>query len=119
MTGLSRETSDDQSTGAHRWRRRFEDRTIVCQRVRNLPQAEAERSAIDIVLVELLDATHPTTDPTRCANCGRPETPDATLLPIGWGERHSWAHPNCWEPWRERRRAEVTDQLSAMGIAKP
>jgi hypothetical protein len=49
------------------WLRKFEDRTIVAQRVRNLPLAQAERAAFDIILVEFLNATHPDTDPGRCA----------------------------------------------------
>jgi hypothetical protein len=60
--------------------------------------------------------TPPDTDPNRCAWCGRAETPDATLLPIGVGVRHAWLHSGCWESWRERRRAEAIDQLGAMGI---
>ena len=85
MTGLSLEAPDDPAADAHRWLRKFEDRTIVVQRVRNLPQAEAERAAYDIVLVEFLNATHPDTDPNRCAWCGQPETPADVLLPIGVG----------------------------------
>jgi hypothetical protein len=61
--------------GAPRWRRLFEDKTIVVQRARNLPQAEAEREAFKQILTEYLDAAHPNTDPTRCAHCCRPETP--------------------------------------------
>jgi hypothetical protein len=44
MTGLSLETADDPAACALRWLREFEDRTIVVERVRNLPQAEAERA---------------------------------------------------------------------------
>jgi hypothetical protein len=113
------EAPDDPAAGARRWLRKFEDRTIVAQRVRNLPQAEAERAAFDMVLVEFLNATHPDTDPNRCAWCGKSETPDTTLLPIGVGIRHAWLHPDCWEAWRARRRAEAIDQLGAMGIEAP
>jgi hypothetical protein len=115
MTGLSLEALDDPAAAAHRWLRKFEDRTIVVQRVRNLPQAEAERAAYDIVLVEFLNATHPNTDPSRCAHCRRAETPREVLLPIGVGP-HSWLHPNCWTPWRERRRREAIAALAEAGI---
>jgi hypothetical protein len=47
------------------------------------------------------------------------ETPGATLQAIGWGMRHAWLHPNRWEAWRERRRAEAIVQLAAIGIAAP
>ena len=104
----------DQAADARRWRREFEDRTIVVQRVRNLPPGEAERAAYEIVLVEFLNATHPDTDANRCAWCGKPEA----LLPIGVGP-HAWLHSRCWESWRERRKAKAIDQLAAMGIEAP
>ena len=70
-------------------------------RARSLPRLEAERVAYEIVLVEFLNRTYPNTASDRCACCGRPETPDATLLPIGVGARHAWLHDDCWAPWRE------------------
>jgi hypothetical protein len=119
MTGLSLEAADDPAADARRWRRKFEDRTIVVQRVRNLPQAEAEYAAFDIVLVEFLNATHPDTDPSRCARCGQPETPGGVLLPIGVGERHAWLHNECWEPWRADRRTKAIAELTEAGIERP
>ena len=116
MTGLSLEAPDEPAAGTHRWLRKFEDRTVVVQRVRNLPQAEAERAAYNIVLVEFLNATHPDTDPNRCAHCGRLETVDAPLLPIGVGVHHTWLHSDCWEPWRERRRAQAIATLAQAGV---
>jgi hypothetical protein len=97
----------------------FEEKADLVERVRGLPRPEAERAAFDIILVEFLNRTHPDTDPNRCTWCGRPETADATLLPIGVGVRHAWLHPDCWEARRTRRRAEAIDQLAAMWIAAP
>ena len=119
MTGLSLEALDDPGADAHRWLRKFEDRTIVVQRVRNLPQAEAERVAYDIVVVDFLNATHPDTDPNSCACCGRAETPSNILLPIGVGARHAWLHDYCWADWREGRHAEAITMLAGMGITGP
>jgi hypothetical protein len=118
VTGLSQEAHVDPAAGAHRRRREFEDRTIVVQRVRNLPLAEAERVAFDIVLVEFLNATHSSTPFDRCARCGKPETPDATLLPIGVGP-HAWLHSGCRAPWREARRKAAIETLAGMGIVEP
>ena len=98
------------------WRCFFEEKTDLVERVRGVPRPEAEREAFDIVLVEFLNRTHPDTDPNRCAWCGKPETLDAILLPIGVGIRHARLHPDCWAPWRARRRAEAIDQLGAIGI---
>jgi hypothetical protein len=118
MTGLSLEAADDPAADARRWRRMFEDRTIVVQRVRNLPQAEAERAAFDIVLVEFLNRNHADTPSDRCAWCGRSETTDDMLLPFGVN-RHAWLHDYCWASWRARRRAEAIHQLAARGIEAP
>jgi hypothetical protein len=76
-------------------RQAFETAVAHVMQIRSLPRREAEREAFNIVLVEFLNATHPDTDPNRCARCGGPETPDATLLPIGWGEQHAWLHQRC------------------------
>ena len=86
---------------------------------RNLPAPEAERAAYEIVLVGLLNATHPDTDPSRCAHCGQPETRDSVLLPIGAGARHAWLHSDCWAQWRERRRAKAIAELAATGLEAP
>jgi hypothetical protein len=103
---------------AGEWSRIFGRHVATVMRVRNLRQAEAERAAYDIVLVEFLNATHPDTDPNRCARCGKRETRDATLLPFGVGIRHAWLHPDSWAPWRERRWAKAEENLAHLGIAK-
>ena len=97
----------------------FEEKVELVERVRGLPRLEAERVAYEIVLVEFLNATHPNTDPSRCAECGQAETPGATLLPIGVGARHAWLHDDCWAPWREARRKAAIETLAIMGIVEP
>jgi len=77
---------------------------------------EAGRAAFDIVLIERLNTTHPDNRPEPgCAWCGKSETPDGTLLPIGVGTRHVWLHPDCWAPWREGRRKAAIETLAGMG----
>ncbi len=66
-------------------RQAFETYVATVMRVCNLPRLEAECAAFDIVLVEHLNATHPDTDPLRCAWCRRRETrSNILLLAIGW-----------------------------------
>jgi hypothetical protein len=101
------------------WRCFFEEKTDLAERVRGLTRPEAERAAFDIVLVEFLNRTHPGTDPNRCAWCGKSETLDTILLPIGVGVRHAWLHSDCWAPWRERRRQAAIVTLAGIGIADP
>ena len=61
----------------------------------------SRRAAFDIVLIERLNTTHPDTDPSRCAWCGKSETPVGTLLRIGVGARHAWLH-GLLASWRKR-----------------
>ena len=67
------------------------------QRVRLAWGDEAGRAAFDIVLIERLNTTHPDTDPSSCAWCGKSGTPDGTLLP----RPPCMAAPDCRAPWRE------------------
>jgi hypothetical protein len=90
-------------TESDRWRRILVEKVETIIQLRALPRLEAEREGFEHLMVEYLDSTHPNTDPTRCGHCGDPEPSAATLLPVGWGERHAWLHQRCWVPWRERR----------------
>jgi hypothetical protein len=102
---------------AGEWSRIFEGHVATVMRVRRLPRPEAERAAYDIVVVEFLNATHPDTDPNRCAWCGRAETPGGVLLPFGVGP-HAWMHSDCWESWRAQRRAKAEEDLARLGIVR-
>ncbi len=97
-------------------RQTFEAAVARVMRIRGLSRAEAERAAFETVLITRLNATHPNTDPSRCAHCARPETPDAALLPVGWGIRHARLHSDCRTLWRERRRAEAIAALAEAGV---
>ena len=88
-------------------------------RIRGLPRLEAERAAFENILVAHLNRTFSDTRSDRCAHCGRLETPGATLLPIGFGVRHTWLHRDCWEAWRAHRRTQAIGQLEGMGITEP
>ena len=97
-------------------RRIFDRHVATIMRTRSLPRLEAERAAYDIVLTERLNATHPDTDPNRCAHCGQTETQSNILLPIGVGDRHALLHSDCWEPWRKGHRQAATETLAAVGF---
>jgi hypothetical protein len=101
------------------WRRRLENMVETIVRVRGLPPAEARKEAYRGLVVEYLNATHPNTDPIRCAHCGKPEISDATLLPFGWDERHAWLHRACADPWRARRCEVAVAELAALKIEDP
>jgi hypothetical protein len=100
-------------------RQTFEAHVAAIMRVRSLPRPQAERLAYGNVVTDHLNATHPDTDPNRCAHCGRAETLDETLLPIGVGARHAWLHQHCRDPCAEARRKAAIETLAATGILMP
>jgi hypothetical protein len=67
----------------------FEDHVANIMHARGLSRSEAEHFAYEAVLIDWLNATHPDTLSDRCAHCGKRERPDAILLPIGVGIRHT------------------------------
>jgi hypothetical protein len=97
-------------------RQAFEAAIARVMQIRGLPRREAEQAAFDIVLIDLLNASHPNSDSDRCAWCGTPETPGAALLPIGVGERHAWLHSDCQSPWRALRRSMAIAELAEAGV---
>jgi hypothetical protein len=80
---------------------------------------ERREAASERVVTERLNSTHHDTDPSRSAHCGRSETPDAILLPIGVSARHTWLHSGRWEAWREGRRTTAIAMLAEVGIGRP
>jgi hypothetical protein len=42
----------------------------------------------------------------------------AVLSGIG-GAGHVWLHSECWEPWREQRKAEAVSALATLGVHRP
>jgi hypothetical protein len=107
------------SPEARKWRRTFAANVAAVLRVREISRTEAEKVAFENTLTQFLNATHPDTDPHRCAHCGGAETPDNVLRPIGVSSHHVWLHSDCWEQWRERRRAEAIAALAEAGVAAP
>jgi hypothetical protein len=97
----------------------FEAEVARVMQIRGLSRSEAEVVAFENAIVAHLNATHPSSDPSRCAQCGKPETRDSVLLPIGAGNMHAWLHSDCWAPWRAERRAKAEDDLVRLGIVRP
>jgi hypothetical protein len=112
--GLQADTPEAAS-----WRCFFEQRADLVETVRGLPRAEAERAAYEQVLITFLNKTYSDTSPHTCAECRGPETPAATLLPFGWGDRHAWLHRDCWASWRAQRRVKAEDDLARLEVVRP
>jgi hypothetical protein len=107
------------SPEARKWRRAFADNVTAVLRVREISRTEAEIVGFENTVIEFFNATHPDTDPNRCAHCGRPETPNSVLRPIGAGARHVWLHSDCVTLWREQYRAEAIAALAEAGVHAP
>jgi hypothetical protein len=59
-------------------------------------------------IVEWLNQHPASSAPGRCAQCGRPESASAVVLPFGTEPRtHAWLHAECWPAWHEARRTEA------------
>ena len=114
----SERLSPDSGTAA-RWRRRFEDESIVVQRARDMPPEQAKAEAFRHIVIEYLNETHPNTDPRVCAHCGGRDLPLTPTLPFGVGNRHAWLDQRCRDPWAERRRKAAIATLAGMGIMEP
>jgi hypothetical protein len=116
---LEFESLSPDSGIAARWHRRFDDRSIVVQRARDMPPEQAKAEAFRHIVIEYLNETHPDTDPRFCAHCRGPDLPLTPTVPFGVGERHAWLHPRCRDPWTEARRKAAVALLTEMGITEP
>jgi hypothetical protein len=105
-------------TQPDRWRRCLAEKVETIVKMRGLPRADAEAEAFRHIVIEYLNETHPKTDPRVCAHCRGPDLPLTPILPFGVGDRHTWLHHRCRDPWAEARRAAAVAALSEMGIAQ-
>jgi hypothetical protein len=107
-TGTTGTTERDHSPAGQS--DRFEDRASITN-----DGADALRSPIqertpslETRVIEWLDQ-HPSPSPAgACAWCGKPESPQAVVLPFGAHPgTHTWLHAECWRAWHQARRAEA------------
>jgi hypothetical protein len=101
---------------AIRWGNLLREKIATIMKMRDLSGSGAKPEAFRHILIEYLDESHPHTDPRFCAHCHGLNLPLTPTLPYGVGDRHTWLHPRCWEPWSERRTTEAIAALAAMGI---
>jgi hypothetical protein len=90
----------------------------VKERDANPPRREAKVRTLESGVVEWLSQHPAPSEPGRCAWCGKPESPDAVVLPFGTEPgSHTWLHSDCWHAWHRARRAEAAAELR--GIVVP
>jgi hypothetical protein len=84
-----------------------------------LARLEAFDRALSEWLKRSFDLIDATTDPNRCAHCGK--AGDDALLPMGPNAHgwHAWIHDQCHEPWRKTRQMKALTALSAYDLDPP
>jgi len=104
---------------AEDWSEVYEERVAVAAIDGEQEESEARRIAYESCIVRWLDLHSATSDPDRCAGCGKPDR-TGQIVPFGAEPSgHAWLHPHCWANWHAGRRAEAVAALAAMGIAAP
>lgn len=102
---------------ADEWRAFFDERAAIAEFDGGLSRQDAEALAYSCCVTEWLNRHPVRSSPDRCLWCGLAEGSHGPLVPFGTdATRHAWLHHRCWEDWNERRKAEATDALAAMGI---
>jgi hypothetical protein len=101
---------------AEEWQGFFDDRAGIIQFEGGLSRTEAEARAFEICIVEWLNRNPQPSAPERCARCLSQKSENATIVPFGVGEAHTWLHPECWPAWDQARKAQAAAALIALGI---
>jgi hypothetical protein len=116
-------TPDASGTSGVDYWRVFNDRfaeRVAAEVEPELARLEAFDAAFNEWLKCSFDLIGESTDPSRCAHCGKSEASDP-LLPFGPNAlgRHAWVHNHCHQPWRKARQEKALAALSANGIEPP
>lgn len=116
ILALLRPSQDDWS--ADDWQVLFDERAGVAEFDGGLSRTEAEAYAFECCVVEWLNRRPCPSTATRCAQCGKPRSTSAVVLPFGTEPGpHVWLHAECWTVWQEARRSRAVKALALMGIS--
>ena len=98
------------------WRETYEERLALAMIDGEQAEPEARRIARESCVARWLDMHPATSEPDRCAWCGKTDTP-GDIVPFGTEPiGHVWLHHRCWEPWCGHRRAQAAEALRCLGI---
>ena len=115
---LKRETGDLWQSADYR--AYYDERAGIAEFDGGQSREEAKTIAFECCVVEWLDRNPAPSHPDRCAWCGRPDAEGRAIVPFGSHRiGHAWLHPECWSPWRERRRGEAVSALEELGLLAP
>jgi hypothetical protein len=99
------------------WRETFEERFAVAMIDGEQPEPEARRIAFASCLARWLDMHPATSEPDRCAWCGKAETPGNVVPFSAEPAGHVWLHHRCWQPWFAQRQEQAAAALASLGVA--
>ena len=102
---------------AEDWREFFDERAAIMEHDGGLSKVEAEAGAFECCVVEWLILNPEPSEPGHCAWCGKHASGGSVIVPFGTQNHgHAWLHHDCWPAWRERRRQNAVDALSALDV---
>jgi len=79
-------------------------------------RAQAEASSVESCIIEWLNRHSEPSDASCCAWCKGQDQSGHCIVPFGAdGRCHTWLHPECWQPWHERRRVMAIQALEQGG----
>ncbi len=99
------------------WRVFYDERPGIAEFDGGQTRAEAEVLAFECCIVEWLNHHPQHSHPGRCAWCEKPDRDGHAVVPFGTKiHGHTWLHPECWNDWRQDRRARARRALDRHGI---
>ncbi|SDF12631.1 hypothetical protein [Thalassobaculum litoreum] len=102
------------------WQALFAERARSAQARGRHSTEEAGACAYECCVVEWLNRHPASSDPDRCAWCGKPDRESVAVVPFGAeGYGHTWLHPECWHDWHRGRRQRAQAFLAIMGVTVP
>ena len=99
------------------WRVFYDERPGIAEFDGGQTRAEAEVLAFECCIVEWLNRHPRHSHSGRCAWCEKPNRDGHAVVPFGTEiHGHTWLHPECWNDWRQDRRARARRALGRHGI---
>jgi hypothetical protein len=108
---------DRDGWSADDWRQFYDERAGIAEYDGGFSREDAERKALECCVAHLIDTYSDPSEPDKCAQCGGPEMPGASLVPVGSEiTGHTWLHLACWSAWYQGRRERALSALATMGL---
>ena len=101
---------DDWTAGD--WQVHYDERAAILEHDGEMSRKAAEARAWECCIVDYLNRHPATSEPGRCAWCGKSENADRAIVPFGVGKAHAWLHHHCWTLWQKSRHEQAERALT-------